>query len=205
MSAKIHVFKGAGGWTETASGQRFYHREPDGHNFRLYDIAHQLAQVNRYGGACRWPYSVAQHSVLMADYAMQHTGDPMLALDCIFHDAAEAYLGDMKKPVKDDLPDYQELEAMVQTALRWSFAAICVPPEQTDFCRELDRRIVFDEKAQVMLNPHITWNTGPPQPLGIKIARWSFEKSRRRYAQAATKYAELMVGTDAAHNVLWER
>lgn len=205
MSAAIYEFKGVGGWTQTASGQRFYHREPEGHNFRLYDIAHQLAQVNRYGGSCRFPYSVAQHSVLMADYALKHTGDPVVALDCIFHDAAEAYLGDVKSPVKKDLPDYRELEDITDTAIRYAFVGVGLPLEQTDFCKELDRRITFDEKAQLMIPADLPWSLGPPQPLGIKIRRWSFEKSRRRYAQTATALAELMVGSNAAHTMLWER
>ena len=192
-----------GGYTATATGQKFYHREPESHNFRLYDIAHQLAQVARYGGACKFPYSVAQHSVLMADYAMRDTGDPVLALDCLFHDASEAYLGDIKAPQKRDLPDYQELETATDYALRTAYAGIGVPAMQTSYCLTLDKRIVSDEKAQIM--PDVAGWVCTYVPLGIKIHRWSFEKARRRFAQTATTLAETVIGVNAAHAILWER
>lgn len=201
----VGIDKHRGGWTQTASGQKFYHREPNSHRFRLWDIAHQLAQVNRYGGSCRFPYSVAQHSVHMAEHAYKETQDVVLALDCLFHDAAEAYIGDMKRPIKYDLLDYLVLEDDVESALRHAFSFVGVPHIQTDACKEIDRRIVFDEKAQLLFDGGHDWSLGPAQPLGIKIRRWSFEKARKRFAQTATALAEMHVGVGVAHQILWER
>lgn len=83
----------------------------------ILDIAHALSLINRYTGHTIAPYSVAQHSVhvsrLVAD---EH------ALWGLLHDASEAYLGDVSRPLKSMLPDYKRLEEMVQRAIADRFA-----------------------------------------------------------------------------------
>lgn len=64
------------------------------------DIAWQLAQINRFTGACNRPYSVAEHSLLVADLAAYDGRNAMLQLLCLTHDAHEAYTGDASSPVK---------------------------------------------------------------------------------------------------------
>lgn len=74
----------------------------------IRDIAHHLANECRYAGACPTHYSVAQHSVLVADYFI----DPEEKLAGLLHDAAEAYLKDIPSPVKRDprMAWYRELD-----------------------------------------------------------------------------------------------
>lgn len=82
----------------TASGRPFYCGDPQPEDIRIYDIAAQLARICRFGGALRDDidhYSVAQHSVLVSRHVPQG-----FELEGLLHDAAEAYIGDMIKPVK---------------------------------------------------------------------------------------------------------
>lgn len=83
----------------SCSGASLYVLDPWGSDIRLTDIALQLARVNRYGGmylsSILTGYSVAQHSVWVS-----YKCAPEDALRGLFHDAAEAYLGDMIGPVK---------------------------------------------------------------------------------------------------------
>lgn len=61
----------------------------------IEDIAHHLALANRWAGATREPYSVAQHSVIVSRHCA-----PDHALIGLLHDAAEAYTGDTPAPLK---------------------------------------------------------------------------------------------------------
>lgn len=61
----------------------------------IADIAHGLANECRFKAQCPKFFSVAQHSVMVAD----RLGD-RLALAGLLHDAAEAYIRDIPAPVK---------------------------------------------------------------------------------------------------------
>lgn len=53
----------------TYTGLRFYPFHPRREDVRIEDIAHHLALTCRWSGAVREFYSVAQHSVLVAERA----------------------------------------------------------------------------------------------------------------------------------------
>jgi 5'-deoxynucleotidase YfbR-like HD superfamily hydrolase len=73
---------------------------PEGRPIRISDIAHHLAQINRFTGATTRPYSVAEHSLLCADIAA-HDGHPLAAqFALLMHDAHEAYTTDLSSPAK---------------------------------------------------------------------------------------------------------
>lgn len=81
----------------TASGKKFFFDRPD--TIHITDIAHALSNVCRWTGHVREFYSVAQHSVLVSEY-LAANGSSALALRGLLHDAAEAYIGDINKPLK---------------------------------------------------------------------------------------------------------
>lgn len=64
------------------------------------DIAHHLAQINRFTGACARPYSVAEHSLLVAELAAHDGKSALVQLLGLLHDAHEAYTGDTSSPAK---------------------------------------------------------------------------------------------------------
>lgn len=64
------------------------------------DIAHALAQINRFTGHCSRPYSVAEHSLLCRHLAMMDGKPVSVQLACLMHDAHEAYTGDTSSPAK---------------------------------------------------------------------------------------------------------
>ena len=74
----------------------------------LEDIAHGLAYQCRFNGQTKTFYSVAQHCLMVADLVSDE-----LRAAALLHDAAEAYLGDMVKPLKALIPDYGSIESAV--------------------------------------------------------------------------------------------
>jgi|GEM_PF-1289247 len=90
--------------------------------YTIDTIAHQLAQINRYAGATRRPYSVAEHSLLCADLADEAGCPPVVQLCCLLHDAHETVVGDVSTPVKRLLGDaWTALTAPHASALRGHF------------------------------------------------------------------------------------
>lgn len=83
----------------TSSGVKFtFPARPE--NVRVGDIAHALAKICRYNGHCLRHYSVAEHTVRGYDIARE-LGFTMPALrHWYLHDTAEAYVGDMIRPLK---------------------------------------------------------------------------------------------------------
>lgn len=104
-------------YVSTFSGNRFYPLEPRIDRVQIEDIAHGLAYQCRFNGQTREFYSVAQHSLIVASLVPSH-----LRLAALLHDAAEAYLGDMVKPLKVLLPEFAALEDKVTALIGAAFA-----------------------------------------------------------------------------------
>ena len=74
------------------------------------DIAWALAHTLRYGGHSNQPITVANHSIEDANHVAYATADADLVRAGLLHDAAEAYLGDVIRPLKRMMPEYGRIE-----------------------------------------------------------------------------------------------
>jgi uncharacterized protein len=117
----------------------------------LKDIAHHLTNIQRFGGALPFHvyYSVAQHSILMAEYASVRHNIRYAAL-CILHDAAEAYLGDVVSPLKRQLDCYKELEEQVEKMIYSKYGLYDLHLQVKDTIKVIDRRILLDETRDLL-------------------------------------------------------
>lgn len=105
----------------THTGQLFDFNNPSFTEDSIHDIAYALSNLCRFTGHCKEFYSVAQHSVLVAEQVEEtryhQLNKRASALAGLMHDATEAYLGDIPGPLKAMLPDYKAAEAKVERAL----------------------------------------------------------------------------------------
>lgn len=93
------------GCIRTSSGIYIDPCNPDPDKILIEDIAHALSHQPRFGGHLPKPYCVAQHCVEVA--AILPRSEQLAGL---LHDASEAYLIDVPRPVKERLANYREIE-----------------------------------------------------------------------------------------------
>jgi hypothetical protein len=113
-------------WIQTHSGVQFWPLEPRAEDVRIEDIAHALSNTCRFTGHCSTFYSVAQHSVLVAKALQDFMHSEGLPCDfriALLHDAAEAYLPDISRPIKHAITGFDAIENRVLEAI---FASVWV-------------------------------------------------------------------------------
>ena len=76
----------------------------------IRDIAHALSLLCRGCGHVKFFYSVGLHCLNCANEAISRQYEPKIQLACLLHDASEAYISDIIRPVKSQLLEYQQLE-----------------------------------------------------------------------------------------------
>lgn len=137
-------------WMQTRGGERFDLLAPDPALIEFGDIANALAKLCRYTGHCRRFYSVAQHSVIVAGLL-----PPELRLQGLLHDATEAYVGDVARPLKLLLPDYQAIERGVWLAIAERFG---LPAELNPAVKRADNLALMAERASLMFPSRHAWD-----------------------------------------------
>lgn len=103
---------------ETYSGMYVDTQHPDPKTINLRDVAHALSNTCRYGGHCQQFYSVAEHAVFVSKRLEAKGASLIVQLAGLHHDDAEAYLGDIPRPLKPLLGDaYTELTDTMDQAI----------------------------------------------------------------------------------------
>lgn len=138
-----------GHWFLTFTGRQFWPVDPDPKDIAIEDIAHALSQVCRFGGHCRHFYSVAQHSVLVSRHCVN------APLQGLMHDATEAYLGDMVKPLKLSMPDYRVAEERVWEAVCERFDLSKLILAEVKIC---DNRALMTERRDLCTPTAHVWS-----------------------------------------------
>lgn len=137
-----HTTMRRGNWMQTIGGRAFYPADPRPEDVDIYDIARGLSNACRYTGQCLDFYSVAEHSVLVSRVV-----PPQFALEALLHDATEAYIADLNRPVKLMLPEYQELEARIARVIAARFD---LPDEQSAAVKQADDEVLMAEKRVLL-------------------------------------------------------
>lgn len=148
----------------------------------LEEMAHALSHINRFGGHARFPYSVAQHSVHVMQYVERY--DAPWARLALLHDAPEAYLGDIVRPLKKShalAPAYDKAERRWEEAIQ-EVTSVAWPAPMPQIVKEGDIAVWKDEAR--WLFPDVTdfdFPTADAFSGVVEPVCWTPEQSRYEF------------------------
>jgi 5'-deoxynucleotidase YfbR-like HD superfamily hydrolase len=149
--------------------KKYYFGWPLAEEISIEDIANSLSNICRFTGHCSKFYSVAEHSVRVS-----YLCSPENQLRALLHDSAEAFLGDISRPLKHSvgMETYRIYERQGLDAIMEHFE---LPFEEPAEVKDADNRLLITEQRDLL------W--GEPfmdiEPLPEKIVPWTPEEAKR--------------------------
>lgn len=170
-------------WIQTYTGRQFWPLDPREEDVDIVDIAHALSNICRYGGHVEQFYSVAQHCVFAS-----HIVPAKFALYGLLHDASEAYLIDVPRPIKHELgmEVYRAAESKLQALIYESFG---LDPEEPECVKVADNQLLKTEQRDLLKPPPAPWKDYGVEPLRHKLIPWTPEQSENTFIG---RYVELI-------------
>lgn len=165
-------------WTERGW---FYPFDPRPEEVDLGVIATGLSRINRFNGHTTQPYSVAEHSIHCAMRGWS-TSDT-LAKACLLHDAAEAYLGDLVRPVKRAMPNFDVFEERVMVAICERFH-LPVGGDLWAAVRDIDDAVLAAEREALLPDCPLAFPEGVA-PAQVQIACLPHDIARSEFLRIA--------------------
>lgn len=128
----------------------FYPMKPKQEDVRIEDIAHALSLMTRANGHFKEFYSVAQHSLDCTAMAKEENRSPKESLACLLHDASEAYLSDITRPVKAGLTEYKQIEQRLQRTIYEKFIPGGLTEKEEKLVKRYDDACLYYEFEHFM-------------------------------------------------------
>ncbi len=155
---------------QTYTGQSVNPFDPDPSTIRMTDIAWALSNICRFTGHSSSFYSVAQHSVLMLEELRKAGASRELQACALLHDASEAYLADIARPIKQHpaMAFYREAEYEMMRCIHRAFnLPFPLSDADNDIIKQADLRMLASEKRDLMVDVGV-W-PGLPAPYTRRI------------------------------------
>jgi hypothetical protein len=174
-------------WITTFTGRQFHPFNPAVSDIHIYDIAHALANTCRFNGHTNQFYSVAQHSVLVAEVVKRMAPDRPCH-DALLHDAAEAYLTDVCTPVKRSLDGFVAMEERVLRTIFEAYKVDRPGAVREALIHRADTTLLATEARDLVRG----WKPDGIEPLAERIVPWSPERAEVIFLRAfrGTPYGE---------------
>lgn len=163
--------KRVGDYCQTHGGEYFWHEDVREEDIKLEDIVASLPKICRYAGNTKKFYSVAEHSLRMAE------AFPEYAVIALLHDAAEAYIGDIPSMVKSLAPRIKEIENTILYSVFHKYyvidPAMWSRTQETIKMMDLSMLVYEKNHPEIMGGGEVHWGCieDMPEPIFYKTAK----------------------------------
>jgi 5'-deoxynucleotidase YfbR-like HD superfamily hydrolase len=184
-------------WIQTYTGKKFFPLDPDPEQICIEDIAHALSMQCRYAGHTNSFYSVAQHSVLLS----REFGFLDYRLAALLHDASEAYLTDIPRPLKhlSAFAFYRIAEERLQMMIFAKYGLVLhAAGTVIKLIHQRDSEMIAHEAQQLMTPLHPDFRLPELTRDLIKIKSWSPQRAEGEFLMEFANLTEELGRQEAA-------
>jgi len=133
----------------TYMNEEFVPAAPDIDKIHIEDIAHALSLLCRANGHIDTFFSIARHSLNCATEAKARGFTARVQLACLIHDASEAYISDITRPVKSYLEEYKIIEKRLQDVIYTKFLSAPLGDDEFELVDTIDNDMLVCEFAEL--------------------------------------------------------
>lgn len=134
----------------TYTGKHFDPTAPDKSLMDIRDIAHSLSLICRGNGHVNRFFSVAEHCIYCAKEAYLRGYGERVALACLIHDGAEAYMSDVPRPFKRTLAGYIEAEEHMLDLIYEKFLGSLPTDEEAKLIKQIDDDLLYFDLRELL-------------------------------------------------------
>jgi 5'-deoxynucleotidase YfbR-like HD superfamily hydrolase len=194
-------------WIMTYSGKPIQPLDPAPGDILIEDVAHALAMTCRWAGHCHTYYSVAEHSVRVSEVcgnlarALRYPSYQVTELEMLglMHDATEAYLGDIPRPLKSQfkletprgLETFRVAEDHLYRVIEVGLGLPVLTDEYEKIVKQADNILLSTEARDVAHNQSLDHEEDRQEPLAAEIDPLHWKAARKifmlRYADLRNK------------------
>ena len=181
-------------YIRTSSGVKFYPLNPDPQGILIEDIAHALSLLCRGNGHVKVFFSVGQHCIHCAKEAEQRGYSTRLILACLLHDASEAYLSDITRPVKQHLQDYCRYEKHLLEVIYKKFLGSPLSQEEQKLVKIIDDDMLYYDLRDLLNEPVgelVNKSVSGQEPRTAPVMYSSFSYKERPFKEVEEEYLSL--------------
>ncbi|MGN0346001.1 MAG: hypothetical protein ACI4DU_01830 [Lachnospiraceae bacterium] len=140
-------------YLKTYTGYHVDPLNPKEEDIHIRDIAHALSLNCRGNGQTSHFYSVAQHCINCAKEAKYRNYSPDIQLGCLLHDAAEAYLSDLIRPIKQMMDGYQKMEENFLNVVINKYGLSHLTVDDWEKIKEVDDDLLMYDLVELLNEP----------------------------------------------------
>lgn len=134
----------------TYTKKQFWPTKAKEEDVDIIDVAHALSMLCRANGHSTHFYSVGQHSVYCGLEAKNRGLSKRIQLACLLHDASEAYISDITRPVKRLLSEYLVIEEKLQNTIFKKYKLHDLTDEENAMVKEIDDALLNYELKNLL-------------------------------------------------------